>query len=76
MAQEIPNNSQVRIEGSDTIYTVKQYLSGANKYQIQLGNDGTAIQWVESAKLIPVEQPAPATTDEISQMVPPKSIMH
>lgn len=73
MAQEIPINSEVRIEGSDKVYTVKGYHSGVNKYQVQFGTDGSAVDWVEAAKLIPVQQPAPATTDE-SQFVPTKSV--
>jgi hypothetical protein len=74
MPQKFANNSQVRIEGSDTVYTVKQYHQGVNKYLVQLGSDGSKTQWEPEDKLVPVEQSIQSGADETSQMVPPKSI--
>jgi hypothetical protein len=45
------NEDIVKHLSTNTIRKVKQYHSGTNKYQVQTGSDGTAIEWVAEEDL-------------------------
>ena len=71
--QQIDLDDIVRVGDDPVERTVKQYNQGVNKFLVQRGNDGAAIEWVEPERLHLVrKKPQPET---LPGFYPARSIM-
>ena len=71
--QQIDLDDVVRVDNDPAERTVKQYNQGVNKFLVQRGKDGTAIEWVEANRLHLVrKKPQP---DTLPGFYPARSIM-